>query len=274
MADAEYVRARPHSALARYVRGYTGYREFSVAPVRRRQAPSGSCPLILSFGDPIRLDGPAGPTAPASFLAGLHDGAVITEFTGSQHGMQVDLTPLGVFALLRRPMPALTNLAPRLDELDDPGLAALPGRLAEDPGWPQRFARLDRFLVSRLLADAAGRPDPEVAWAWGRLVRSAGAVAVAELAVGTGWSRRYLLTRFRSQIGLAPKPAARVLRFERAARSLVPDGPGNGSGRPSDVVLAEIAAACGYADHSHLVREFRALAGCTPSEYRAEWADS
>ena len=63
-------------------------------PLRRRQAPDAArCTLILSLGPPIRLLGPAGPTVPASFLAGMHDGAVLTEFTGAQHGLQVDLTP-------------------------------------------------------------------------------------------------------------------------------------------------------------------------------------
>lgn len=132
---AEYLRARPHPAPAGLVVGYRGYREFSAAPVRRRQAPTGSCTLILSLGPPIRLFGPAGPTAPGSFLAGMHDAAVVTEFRGVQHGVQVDLTPLGVFTLLGRPMPDLTNVAPRVDELDVPGLAALPDRLADDAGW-------------------------------------------------------------------------------------------------------------------------------------------
>ena len=266
---AEYVRGRPHPALARYVLRYAGYREHSATPVRRRQAPVGSCTLILSLGPPLRLFGPAGPTVPASFLAGMHDAAVITEFTGVQHGIQVDLSPLGVFALLRRPMPELTNVAPRLDELDEPRLAALPVRLAEDRDWPRRFARVDATLL-RLLEDSPARADPEVAQAWRRLVRAAGAVTVQELADDTGWSRRHLLTRFRGQVGLAPKPAARVLRFRRAARLLVPAADGR-PGPPVSGSLTSVAAACGYADHAHLVREFRALAGCTPTEYLAEW---
>ncbi|MGH3932414.1 MAG: helix-turn-helix domain-containing protein [Pseudonocardiaceae bacterium] len=270
--EAEYVRGWSHPALAECVLGYGGYREHSVMPLRRRQAPTGSCTLILGFGGPIRLHGPAGPTIPTSFLAGMHLDAVITEFTGHQQGVQVDLTPLGTFRLLRRPLPELTNRVARLDELAVPELAALPARLAEDTTWAARFARIDTALLGLLVA-AAVRPDPEVAWAWGQLLRSGGNVSVRRLAEGTGWSRRHLLTRFRDQIGLAPKPAARVLRFRRAADLLVPgSGHGGGPGLPASRGIADVAAACGYADHAHLVRDFRALAGCTPSQYVAEWA--
>lgn len=89
------------------------------------------------------------------------------------------------------------------------------------------------------------------------------------LADDVGWSRRHLLTRFRRQVGLSPTATGRVLRFRHAARLLVP---GAGPGRvPTADRIADLAAECGYADHSHLVREFRALAGCTPSAFVAGW---
>ena len=50
-----------------------------------------------------------------------------------------------------------------------------------------------------------------------------------------------------------------VLRLDRA-RALL------GRGTPA----GPVAARCGYTDQSHLVREFRALAGCTPGTYLAE----
>jgi AraC-like DNA-binding protein len=269
--DGEYVLGSPHPALARRVVRYLGYREHSGTPVRRRQAPGASCTLILSLGPPLRLHGPAGPSVPASFLAGMHDGPVLTEFTGEQHGLQVDLSPLGAFALLGRPLSDVTNAAPQLTDLDLPELAGLPSRLADQPDWPRRFALLDDVLLRRLDACAA-RPDPEVAWAWERLRRSAGRVGVRELAEDTGWSRRHLLTRFRAQVGLGPKTAARVLRFERAARLLVPNSVYDHSPAAAAPSISDVAAACGYADHAHLVREFHALAGCTPSEYLAGWS--
>ncbi len=142
--EMQYVRGWPHPALAECALRYGGYREHSPVPVRRRQAPTGSCTLILGFGGPLRLHGPAGPMIPTAFLAGMHDGAVITEFTGHQQGVQVDLTPLGVFQLLGRPLPELTNRTPQLDELEVPELAALPARLAEDTTWAAPSAPTDQ----------------------------------------------------------------------------------------------------------------------------------
>lgn len=252
-----YVPGRPHPALAGLVLRYAGYREHSAEPLRRRQAPTGACTLILSLDPPIRLHGPAGPLVRRSFLAGMHDAAVVTEYSGAQAGVQVDLTPLGTHVLLGRPMPELTNRVPALDELDTPALTALPAQLGDEPGWAARFARIDRALL-RLRADSRVRPDPEIAWAWRRLMDEHGLPSVGELADAVGWSRRRLLDRFSRQIGLGPKAAARVLRFRHAAGLLT---------APGAPTIADVAAAAGYADHSHLVREFRALAGCPPSRF-------
>ena len=109
---------------------------------------------------------------------------------------------------------------------------------------------------------------PEVSWAWHELLRAGGTLRVSELAAGTGWSGRHLTSRFRAEIGLTPKAAARVIRFDRARQLLVR----NLTGATADggVLLADLAADCGYFDQAHLAREFRALAGCPPSQWLAE----
>lgn len=259
--DAEFAPARPPAVLAGHVRRYLGFREFSATPLRRRQAPVGSCALIVFFGSRMSMRGAFGETETGSFVAGMGDTAVLTEFTGEQAGLQIDLTPLGLYTLLGGCTEALTNRVPSLDELGDRELAALPSRLAELPDWPARFAHVNRLLAGRLLADRARHPDPEVRHAWSRLRSTGGAARVDHLAAETGWSRRHLLTRFRDQVGLAPKATGRVLRFERASRLVVAGGSS----------LADVAATCGYSDQPHLVREFRALAGVTPTAFRAEW---
>ena len=148
---------------------------------------------------------------------------------GAQSGIQLALRPLGARALLGLP-------AGELAELDVPAEVVLGGVCAElrdrvrsAAGWPERFAVLDEILLrraGRAAAAAAGRwagrrHSPEVGWAWRQLLRAGGALRVAELAAGTGWSERHLTGRFRAEIGLTPKAAARVIRFDRARKLLV-----------------------------------------------------
>ena len=66
----------------------------------------------------------------------------------------------------------------------------------------------------------------------------------------------------RAEFGLAPKVAARVLRFERAVGRL--------RQRPDDPARRSCPPQFGYADQAHLTREFRAIAGCSPRQWMAE----
>ncbi|MEU9676752.1 helix-turn-helix domain-containing protein [Streptomyces parvus] len=90
------------------------------------------------------------------------------------------------------------------------------------------------------------------------ILTARGRVGVDSLANEAGWSRKRLWSRFRSQIGLAPKHAARPVRFDHAAHRLA-------AGRPA----AEVAALSGYADQAHLHREVKAFTGVTPTAVAA-----
>jgi AraC-like DNA-binding protein len=181
---------------------------------------------------------------------------------GRQSGVQVALRPLGARALLGLPAGELASVdvdagavletAPELHE-----------RVRAAGTWAERFAVVDEVLLRSVPLH-----DPvcaEVARAWRRLLDSGGRAPVAGLAREVGWSPRHLAGRFQTEIGLAPKVAARVVRFDRARRLLVARA---ASGAP--LRLAGLAAECGYFDQAHLARDFRALAGCAPSTWLAD----
>jgi AraC-like DNA-binding protein len=261
----EMATRQAHPALRGYVSGYCGYRERTPRPLRRREVPSTTVPLIISFGEPIDVSWPGHGAASrglTSFIAGVHDRPVVTEHAGSQHGIEVMLTPLGAYTLLGVPMRELANTVAGLGDLLGRGWEKLVARLAEMPAWDERLAMVDEALAVRL---AAGRqPSGEVTHAWSRLCQTAGGLSVGGLAAELGWSRRHLVERFREQIGLPPKTMARVLRFQRGLRLLT----ANASPRAGRS-WAEVAVLCGYYDQAHLNRDFRALAGCTPTELLA-----
>jgi AraC-like DNA-binding protein len=81
--------------------------------------------------------------------------------------------------------------------------------------------------------------------------------AIGDLARDLGASRFQLIRAYKRAFGLTPEDFRRQLRIERA-RSLL-------SGRQG---LAAIAASAGFADQSHMTREFRRLVGVTPGRYR------
>nr|WP_246308683.1 helix-turn-helix domain-containing protein [Kineosphaera limosa] len=80
------------------------------------------------------------------------------------------------------------------------------------------------------------------------------------LAAHAALSPRQFRDAFRAEFGVGPKAAARLLRFEHATTRLA--AAVRARRTPS---LAGVAADCGYADQSHLSREFRGFLGVPPS---------
>ena len=250
----------PDARLRPHVLGYCGYAEETAAFSRRRELATANAVLIVGFDGPLEISFPAlGERVRAgAFVSGVSDSYALVDSFGSQRGVLVDLTPLGAFMLLGRPMHEVANRAVALDDLLGPEGAWLPERLHDAVGWEARFAAIDELLLRRF---AVARPaSPDVAWAWRRLLEADGLLSVGDLAAELRCSRRHLAARFGEQIGLPPKTLARLLRFGRAMRLL------RAEPRPE---LAEIAAACGYYDQAHLNRDFRDFAGLAPTEVEA-----
>lgn len=240
---------------------YGGFEERSARPVLRREVPHPRVVVVLGLGDGLTVS-PGGHESSArrvsSFAAGLTAGPTLVAHEGAQRCVELRLTPLGAYRLLGVPMSSIAGRAVDLTDLWGRQAAELAERLAEAPDWDTRFGLLEDVLLRR--AAEGPDPTPELAAAWHRIERHHGDLTIGELLNDTGWSRRRLAQRFREQVGLTPKEAARVVRFARAADLI---------GRQENHSLAAIAAHCGFYDQAHLNRDFRALAGCTPTEHRA-----
>jgi AraC-like DNA-binding protein len=152
------------------------------------------------------------------------------------------------------------ELAERHTSLEDvwgPAARALRERLLDTPGPARQLEVLEQAVVARL--DVRLAPHAAVREALSRFGSAATGWEVGVVRRDTRLSHRRFVELFRRQVGLGPKQLCRVLRLRRAMTLA----------RGAASSWAAIAAGAGYFDQPHLVRDFRAIAGVSPTEWRA-----
>ncbi|QKC90145.1 AraC family transcriptional regulator [Mesorhizobium sp. NZP2234] len=252
----EMRRRLPDPVLDGIVTEICGYRETAPGHFRNVEYASLTVPLVISFAEPFAIGlgkAPGDNDRIASFAAGLFAGPVMIESFGAACCVQVNFTPLGARRFFGLPMSELTDSMVVLDDVLGAEGRALRERLGNAPDWASRFDLAEAFVTARL-AGAAETPL-EIAWAYDRIIASGGRARISSIAEKLGWSRKHLAGGFSNAIGIGPKTLSRIVRFNRAL----------GLSRRQAADWADIAADCGYADQAHLVREFRDLAGDTPT---------
>ena len=145
----------------------------------------------------------------------------------------------------------MTNRWLALDTLDPALARTVTDATLGARDWNARFHAIDEVLAARLLPRDARDGDAE--WAWEELRQRDGHMNIGRLAAAAGRSPRHLIANFRARIGVTPKTAARLMRFNRVLRV-----------HPVAALGAGAAADCGYADQSHMISEFGRFAGAPP----------
>jgi AraC-like DNA-binding protein len=235
-----------------------GFRDRGTTAVGHRAIPHPSVTLAFDFGaGPLIVSDAAGRQQQGSLAAGLEFGPDTLWVQGAKfEAVQVRLSPVVVRTVLGVSPAELNGSVVGLEDVWGPHVSRICEQLSDASSWADRFA-----AVEALLTHAARRSsiDPEVAWVWNRILMCHGRVRVDSLAAEVGWSRKRLWSRFQSQIGLPPKRAATLVRFDHAAHRLA-----------AGEDIARVAADGGYADQSHLHRDIVAFTGATPATMATE----
>jgi AraC-like DNA-binding protein len=133
---------------------------------------------------------------------------------------------------------------------------------ARDAAPGDRVRLLQEALAAQVRA--GGQGDPLCRRAVDAILAAGGLLRIDELAGRLGVTPRHLERRFRAVVGVSPKSLAQVRRFRTLLLRAEQAGPRK--------EWARLAAACGYSDQAHLIREFRRFAGRTPARYFAREA--
>lgn len=130
----------------------------------------------------------------------------------------------------------------------------------------ERDTRLRGLVATLIRRYATHRPTPAAAAHEPDAIRRtrdyldahyADDISLADLGARVGLSPLYLARTFRKAVGAPPHAYHIIKRIEAASVLLRQNHP-----------LADVAAACGFADQSHMTRQFRRVHGITPGAYR------
>jgi len=179
------------------------------------------------------------------------------DIDASEHTAMVGVhfKPGGVRAVLGVSPDELLGAHINLDAVWNGAVADLRSEVGAAKSITQRLAIVERALLARLHDDR--ELTREVAFAVNTL--SLGRQPpIEKLAREVGFSHRRLIQLFTTQVGMPPKRFARLQRFRHAHDAV--------SGALSAPHWSIFATEHGYADQSHMIREFQEFSGMTPAE--------
>ena len=195
----------------------------------------------------------AGKTA----IFGVVRGAFDYRLEGARRVLGVRFRPGGFRWLLGAPLTSITDRTiplSRIYELDGDAAEASVLGAEGDSGM---MAAAEAILRLRMPPDDSNvdLADSIV----GRIAGDRDLNRVADLAVQLSMNERALQRLFSDYVGVSPKWVIRRFRLHDAASRLA---------NAEDVNLTYLAQELGYSDQAHFTRDFKALVGRVPSDYR------
>ena len=246
-----YTEIAPCAALAPWVECYWSIRTGQAPAIANRVLPDGCSDIIVG------VSGFRGPVA----VGTMRTAEVFPLPTGSDL-FGIRFHPGCARPFVGVPLDEITDRRVPLDDLPHRDIVNF-GAVPPDA----RAAFADRMLPNMLQrwSRNAADEEPLAARAIALLRRARGGVGIRDVATALGVGERRLQRAFDRTVGLGPKAFARVMRMRAVA------------GRIDAAIAAAlpirwtaVAFDAGYADQSHMIREFAELAGITPGAYATE----
>ncbi|EJL28414.1 helix-turn-helix domain-containing protein [Brevibacillus sp. BC25] len=176
---------------------------------------------------------------------------------GQGHVFGVKFRPGGFYPFLNAPVSKLSGSSTSLEAVFGVATEQLEKEVLSLPDDQQMVKTVEAFLVEHL-----PKPDPNVTRISEivRMIQADRAVLKVEDAVQlTGMNLRTMQRLFDRYVGVSPKSVIQRYRLHEAAEQI-------DQGTVQDWL--DLSTSLGYYDHSHFIRDFRAIVGVAPNEYR------
>lgn len=267
-----YVQRRPSAPLDRHIDAIWVCRAPRRPRVLERVLPSGAPQLILNLReDQTRVyERTAGGfccrVSPGTILTGVTTRYQVIDTDEQEHVAGVSFRPGGTLPFFAVPASELRDVDVPLESLWGCRPAArIRERLLEAGDTVDDAEEAMQHMLNALenALRALWRPKvahPAVAFALSAFQARPEVARIRAVTDAINLSSKRFIDRFEAEVGVTPKRYCRLLRFQRAiaqAHAL------------ARIDWADLAVSCGYVDQSHMIHEFQAFSGLTPTAYDA-----
>lgn len=248
---------KPVPALAPYVRHYWILQDDAISPVTERTLPIGCMQLVFHKGKQLFLSNES-KLQPQSFICGQGIGFSDVQSTGKIEMIAVVFQPYTAKVFLRIPGYLFHGQTVATNEVEDTELSDLSKQVLDAANHDVCIHLIEEFLLHRLYSftDYNLKRMPLVF----RAINDASCVSVARLSEMACLSTKQFGRVFADYVGATPKEFIRIVRMQRALSMLQQE---------TTLSFAQVAYTCGFADQSHMIKEFKLFSGYTPAEFLA-----
>jgi AraC-like DNA-binding protein len=253
----------PPPPLGRLVASIVYYSGLDVPHRRERLIPDGSTHICVDLtetpkrrydnSDPMRFV-----EFSQSWISGVHGHWMDIEAQSGASMLVIEFRPGGAFPVLGFAAEAISGVVAPLGDVIGTSAASLRDRILAATDAETRIAAAEGWLMER--CRGVVERDPVVAGLAAALDRP-GRISIAHVAELTGYTHRHVAKLFSRWVGVAPKTLHRLRRFAHVRSQLA------GAGCEGREDWAQLSARFGYADQSHLIRDFNQFAGLAPGAY-------
>ncbi|MGN7470771.1 helix-turn-helix domain-containing protein [Brevibacillus sp. SAFN-007a] len=252
-------RFTPSLLLRPYVECFLVQEDFNPANFANRNPvkvlPTTLTVIGIQYGQPMKiLQNNRAVSMGSSGITGMH--VTVKEYisTGAIGTVLIFFKPGGLSYFTRYPLDEFKNADVPLEFVfPAQNVRDVEEKLAGASGAAERVGIVEQFLRAALRDK---EEEKLILLAAQQIMQQQGTLSIERLAAQSYVSRRTLERKFNLLIGASPKQFASIVRFQHSIQL-----------RKAGYDYLDIVQACGYSDHAHFAKDFKAFAGVRPEQF-------
>jgi AraC-like DNA-binding protein len=255
------MQIRPSKELLPFIKHYLILESRGMDGKKLRLFSDGNTGMVFSKKNTLTLEqheNLASECLPKSFLYGQMTGFRNIFLLNETMLIIVVFQPDGINSLLGIPANEIQDQIIQTEDIFGREGLWLEERLFEEITREEKIGILNAFFIKQLLKQNL-KAEILMAPTLNLIFKNKGIINLNQLVKFTGYTERHIERKFLEVIGMAPKRFINIVKLHNFLKH-INDNTGGSS-------LTQIAYEAGYADQSHLIKEFKKYTGMTPRSY-------